>query len=101
MDTKNTKEGTKGAKKSDDFDLLPRRVIGCAIEYRGLRIESGFRMDMLVDETIVIELKSVEQVLSDHEAQILNRMRLANKSVGLMINFNQKYLKDGVKRYVL
>jgi GxxExxY protein len=56
---------------------------------------------MLVDDRLIIELKSVERLLPIHEAQLLTYMRLAKLSVGLLINFNVKYLKDGIKRFVL
>ncbi|MDZ4183655.1 MAG: GxxExxY protein [Desulfuromonadales bacterium] len=71
------------------------------VEYKGARLNCGYRVDMLVGETIIVELKSVDMVLSIHEAQLLTYMKLANVSVGLLINFNVDVLKTGIKRFVL
>jgi GxxExxY protein len=61
----------------------------------------GYRMDILVENTVVIELKTVEAFNEVHEAQVLTYMKLANKPVGLLINFNVALLKNGIKRYVI
>ena len=58
-------------------------------------------MDLLVNETIVVELKSVDRIQPIHEAQILTYMRLMGKEIGLLVNFNSKFLRNGIKRYVL
>ena len=63
-------------------------------------VEEGFRIDLLVEDTIVVELKSVEQVQPVHKKQLLTYLRLAHKPVGLLINFNQNRLKDGVTRII-
>ncbi len=71
------------------------------IEYKGLDINCGYRIDMLVDHTLIVELKIIEKFQPVHEAQILTYMRLAKIRTGLLINFNTKKLRDGIKRYVL
>jgi GxxExxY protein len=56
---------------------------------------------LIIDKQLIIELKNVEKLLPVHEAQILTYMRLSNINIGLLINFNEKYLKNGIKRYVI
>lgn len=69
--------------------------------YKGLRLDCGYRVDLLIEKQLIIELKTVEKLLPIHEAQILTYMKLANISIGLLINFNAVLLKDGIKRFVL
>jgi len=71
------------------------------IDYKGLNINAGYRIDLIVEDGIIVELKSIEKVLPIHEAQLLTYMKLAGINVGLLINFNVKKLKDGIKRFVL
>ena len=68
--------------------------------YKEIKLECGYRMDILVESTIVFELKTVEVFNDVHEAQILTYMKFAEKPVGLLINFNVILLKNGLKRYV-
>jgi GxxExxY protein len=71
------------------------------IVYKGLKINSGYRIDLIVENSIIVELKSVDIILPIHEAQLLTYMKLAGIKVGLLINFNVKKLKSGIKRFVL
>jgi len=71
------------------------------IDYKGLKLDSGYRIDLIVENSVIVELKSAEKVLPIHEAQILTYMKLAGIKVGLLINFNVTKLKDGIKRFVL
>jgi len=71
------------------------------VEYKGVQLECGYRIDLLIEEKVIIELKSVEVIKGIHEAQILTYMKLSGISTGLLINFNQKLLKDGLKRFKL
>ncbi|MGC8837420.1 MAG: GxxExxY protein [Anaerolineae bacterium] len=71
------------------------------VEYKGLKLDCGYRVDLLVDGQMIVELKSVDQILPIHTAQILTYMKLARIPVGLLINFNVEVLKDGIKRFVL
>ena len=70
------------------------------VRYKGLVLDGGYRIDLLVQNEILVELKSVEVVLPVHQAQLLSYLRLTGKSVGLLINFNVPRLVDGVKRIV-
>ena len=71
------------------------------VEYKGVRLDCGYRIDLLVDGKLVVELKSIEQLLPIHEAQVLTYMKLARVPTGLLINFNVPLLKQGIKRFVL
>jgi GxxExxY protein len=71
------------------------------VEYKGIKLDCGYRIDVLVDKALILELKSVETVLPVHEAQLLTYMKLAKIKTGLLINFNVRRLKEGLKRFVL
>jgi GxxExxY protein len=71
------------------------------IIYKEIKLDYGYRMDLLVENTVVIELKTVDSFDPVHEAQILTYMKFAQKRIGLLINFNVPLLKQGIKRYVL
>jgi len=70
------------------------------VTYKGLELDCGYRLDLLVEDRLVIELKSVEELLPLFDAQVLTYMKLSNKSIGLLINFNVPVLKAGLKRFV-
>ena len=70
------------------------------VVYKEIKLECGYRMDILVENTVVVELKTVETLNEVHEAQILTYMKFSQKQVGLLINFNVALLKNGLKRYV-
>ncbi len=69
------------------------------VEYRGIKLDCGYRIDVLVDQELILELKSVDELAGIHEAQLLTYMRLARKPKGLLINFNVELL-NGIKRRV-
>ena len=71
------------------------------IEYKHIKLDCGYRIDLLADERLIVELKSVDQLLRIHEAQVLTYMKLADVRVGLLINFNVDVLKKGIRRFVL
>ena len=71
------------------------------VKYKDMQLSCGYRIDLLIEDTLIVELKCVDALHPVHGAQILTYMRLCNKKVGLLINFNTKLLKDGIKRYVL
>ncbi len=71
------------------------------VVYKEVKLECGYRMDILVEDRIVLELKSVEALNPVHEATILTYLRLSGRSLGLLINFNVAILKDGIRRYKL
>ncbi len=66
--------------------------------YKGELIDCGFRLDVIVDNRVIVELKAVERILPIHEAQILTYLKLSKLSLGLLINFNVRVLKDGIRR---
>ncbi len=68
--------------------------------YENLKIESGFRTDLLVDDAVIAEIKSIESVLPVHKKQLLTYLRLSERHLGLLINFNKTHLKDGIPRLV-
>ena len=68
------------------------------LEYKGVTLGDGFRLDLLVDDRLLLEIKAVEVLLPIHEAQLLTYLRLSNKRFGLLINFNEKFLKGGIRR---
>ena len=69
--------------------------------YKAIRIDCGYRIDLLVEDVVIVELKAVEQVKPIHEAQLLSYVKLSCRTVGLLINFNVKLLKDGIRRFVM
>ena len=71
------------------------------VTYKDLVIEQGFRLDLFVENKIIIELKAVEEFLPIHRAQVISYMRLSQSPLGLLINFNKKVLKDGIQRFAL
>jgi len=68
------------------------------VVYRGIRMELGYRMDVLVEDTLVVEVKAVTKVAAVHQAQLLSYLRLSGHRVGLLINFHVPRLKDGIRR---
>ena len=70
------------------------------VNYRGVRIDCGYRIDLLVGNEVVVELKAVEGVMPIHEAQMLTYLRLSGLHVGLLLNFNVLLMKDGIRRMV-
>lgn len=71
------------------------------VRYKGILLDCGYRIDMLVEKFLIVELKSVDVIKGIHEAQLLTYMKLASIRVGLLINFNNTTLKAGIKRFVL
>ena len=81
---------------------IPFRLqVELPVEYKQIKLDCGYRIDVFVDDRLIVELKSVDQLLKIHEAQILTYMKLSEVKVGLLINFNVEVLKKGVKRFVL
>ena len=71
------------------------------VSYKGMRLDCGYRIDLLIDQQLIVELKCVDQLHKIHEAQILTYMRLAKIKIGLLINFNVPLLRNGIKRFLL
>jgi GxxExxY protein len=79
--------------KVDEQEALP-------IVYKEIKLDCGYRLDLVVEDEIIVEIKAVESLLPIHEAQLLSYLRLAHKKVGLLINFHVPVLKSGLKRIV-
>ena len=75
--------------------------LGLPVQYKDVRLDCGYRIDILVENQLIVELKSVEEIKGIHEAQLLTYMKLAGVKVGLLMNFNVTKLKDGIQRFVL
>jgi len=71
------------------------------VKYKGIKLDCGYRIDLLVNDELIVELKSVDQIMGIHRAQLLTYMKLSGVKVGLLINFNVEMLKSGIKRFVL
>jgi GxxExxY protein len=68
--------------------------------YESVRIDLGYRADLIVNDLVIVELKCVERLIPVHEAQIISYLRLSKKSIGLLINFHVRHLRDGIRRFV-
>ena len=87
------------------FELRQR---GCVVAsqvllpltYKGISLDVGYRIDLLVEEAVIVEIKAVERLAPVHEAQLLSYLKLSGKKVGLLINFHVPLVKDGIKRMV-
>ena len=77
------------------------RQVTLPIVYRDVRLECGYRLDLVVEDSVLLELKAVEALAPIHEAQMLTYLRLSKLKIGLLINFNHGVLKDGIRRFVL
>jgi GxxExxY protein len=81
---------------------IPFRLqVELPVEYKRIRLDCGYRIDVLADDRLIVELKSVDQVLKIHEAQVLTYMKLAALRVGFLINFNVDVLRKAVRRFVI
>ena len=85
---------------------LQRRGLAVATQvelpvyYEGMRVEVGYRLDILVQDSVIVEIKAMAKVLPVHEAQLLSYLKVSNYRIGLLINFHVPLLKDGIKRFV-
>lgn len=80
--------------------LVVARQKPVPVFYKDIKLDCGYRMDLLVENQVVVELKTIEEINPVHEAQILTYMKFAEMKVGLLINFYVKMLKDGIRRFV-
>ena len=81
--------------------LRVQQQVSLPVIYDGVRLEVGYRIDLLIEDSVVVELKACDAITPVHEAQLLSYLKLSHKHVGLMINFHVVRLKDGIKRYVV
>jgi GxxExxY protein len=77
-----------------------KRQVPLPLNYKGMKLECGYRLDLLVEDLVVVELKAVEAFDPIHDAQMITYLKLRNAWLGMIINFNVKKLKDGVRRLV-
>ena len=80
--------------------LRVQRQVELPVMYDGIRIDAGYRIDLLVEELVIVEIKSVAEIAPIHEAQLLTYLKLSDRQVGLLMNFNVIHLKEGIKRMV-
>ncbi|MDX8396139.1 MAG: GxxExxY protein [Mariprofundaceae bacterium] len=78
-----------------------KQQVALPVKYKAIQLDCAYRIDLWVNDELIIELKAVEALMPIHEAQLLTYMKLANISTGLLINFNNRLLKHGIKRMVL
>jgi len=81
-------------------DLKVAQEVPLPVVYKGVRLEAGYRLDMLVNDLVIVEFKSVDALLPIHDAQVISYLKLSGKNVGLLINFNVKVLRYGIHRLV-
>ena len=74
------------------------RQLALPVVYDGVRLDAGYKIDILVEDKVIVELKTVERILPVHEAQLISYLKLSNKKIGLLINFNVRLLRDGIRR---
>lgn len=75
-----------------------QRQVGLPVQYEEVRLDCGYRIDLIVEDVVIVELKAVDLLLPIHEAQLLTHLRMSKLRVGLLINFNVLVLKDGIRR---
>jgi len=89
------------SKEFDIIQLIYKNQVELPIVYKGIKVDAGYRIDKIIEDKVIIELKAVEHLLPVHKAQLLTYMKLTGIRAGLLINFNVPVLKDGIKRMVL
>lgn len=77
------------------------RQVPLPVVFKGKRLDCGYRIDLIVNDLVILEIKAIERVLSVHEAQLLSYLKLSGKKVGLLLNFHVPYMRDGVLRRIL
>ena len=82
-------------------EIVFRRQVALPVIYKGARLDCAYRMDFIIEDYLVLEIKAVEQLLAIHEAQLLTYLKLSHNRIGFLINFNVPLLRDGIKRMVL
>jgi len=74
--------------------------VGLPVVYKGVKLDLGYRIDLLVEDRVIVELKAVDAISPVHQAQIISYLKLSGRSLGLLMNFNVVHLKEGIKRFV-
>jgi len=84
-----------------ELGLSFERQRALPLVYKEIRLDQGYRVDVLVERKVIVELKVVEQIAPVHEAQVLSYLRFSGCRIGLLLNFNVKLLKDGIRRFIM
>ncbi len=90
----------------EEINRITEAIIGVAIQvplpliYKQVKLDCGYRLDLFVEDKVIVEIKSVDQLMPIHQAQLLSYLKLSDCQVGLLINFNVKLLKNGIQRIV-
>lgn len=82
-------------------ELEVERQVSLPVKYDGIRLDAGLRLDLLVEDCVIVELKTVEKLLNIHKAQLLTYLKLSGNRLGLLINFNVPIIKEGIQRIIL
>ncbi len=77
-----------------------KRQVALPVTYDGIRVDAGYRLDLVIADTVIVELKAVSELTALHKAQLLSYLKLSGKKVGLLINFNVVHLREGINRMV-
>jgi len=89
------------AAEFEDLQLKFQREVPVPLTYKGRKLDCGFRVDFLVENAVILELKAIEKLLPVHESQVLSYLRFMDKRVGLLLNFNEPILKKGIRRFIV
>ena len=89
------------ARELRDSGIAFESQVAIPVTYKDQRLEIGFRADIIVEQQLLLEIKAVEALAAIHEAQLLSYLKLSGYKKGLLVNFNTKLLKDGIRRFVL
>ncbi|HIJ61856.1 MAG TPA: GxxExxY protein [Rhodospirillaceae bacterium] len=82
-------------------NIAYRRQVAVPVIYKGLKLDCGYRLDIVADQSLIIEIKAVERLLPIHDAQIMTYLKLTGIHAGLLLNFHSVVLRDGLRRIVL
>jgi GxxExxY protein len=85
----------------EQMRLTVERQKAMPLVYKEIRLDQGYRLDLLVEQEVIVELKVVEQITPVHEAQLLSYLRFSGCKIGLLLNFNVKLLKHGIRRFIM
>jgi len=80
--------------------MTVRRQVAVPVIYRNIHVDAGFRMDMVVDDLVVVEIKAAEKILQTHDAQLITYLKLSGYKLGILINFNVVLIKHGIRRLI-
>ena len=85
----------------EQLGLVVERQKALPLVYKEIHLDQGYRLDLLVEQKVIVELKVVEQITPVHEAQVLSYLKFSGCEIGLLLNFNVKLLKNGIRRFVM